>query len=177
MWPVAAQDDPTHALDMRNALQLGVLLPLPFLTLAEVPSLTVEEGTKVTKTYGQTLLLEIESLTITFNGEDQSPGESPEVTIKDEQSVVFVDEYVKVDEGRVLELVRTFESLSSVGTQSGPGPDGEVAEDVREGESELTDTSVRFRWDGDEEEYVVTWADDDDADPSELFDGLEVEAD
>lgn len=160
---------------MRNAPYLCAFLPL--LLAPESPTFGVESGTEVTKSFGKLLHLELDSMEVTVNGEEEDTGELPEVVIDEEFEAVFVDKYVRVEDGRSQELVRTFETLSNVSTQSSPDMEGEMAEEVSEGESELDGTSVRFRWNSDEEEYVVSWADDEDADSSELFDGLDADAD
>lgn len=159
---------------MRTALFLGAFAPL--IVAVEAPRLAPENGTKVTKTFVNDIELELVDLQVELDGEAQEAGDVPEVKITDREEITVIDEYVKVEDGMAVELVRTFESLSDVSTQDQMGPDG-IEEVTREGESELEGLSVRFKWDAEEETHVVTYADEDEAAGEELLEGLEVDAD
>jgi len=155
---------------MRLALLTALLAPL--VTVAETPSVTVEPGTTITKTYRNLLELELVGIGIEVDGEEQEvPADGiPEVSILDDENIVFVDEYVSVDGGRATTLVRTYESLANDSSQTVTVPGGEETEEASEGASELEGRSVRFVWDEDAEEYDATFGDDEDGDVGLLED-------
>ncbi|QDV06878.1 hypothetical protein Poly30_23950 [Planctomycetes bacterium Poly30] len=162
---------------MRLALVTGLFLPL--LSAPDFTGVTVEEGTKVTKSFESSLRLELVDMSFTIDGEEQPlpAGSAPTMILRDEEEVVFVDEYVKVGDGRALELVRTYETLGDISTQSITPPDSdEETEETEIGESVFEGQSVRFVWDEDDETYVATYVDEEDAD-EDLLDDLEGEAD
>ena len=160
---------------MRTALLIGLLAPLA--AAPETLDVHVESGTKITKTFTSALLLELDDFSLEVNGEIQDDAAAPEVTIEDNEEVVFVDEYVTVDGGRALELVRTFETLEDGSSQTVVGPDGEEMVDASDGESELEGVSVRFAFDADDEEWQATFADEDEDLDEGLLDDLDHDAD
>ncbi|MEM6673189.1 MAG: hypothetical protein AAF726_10105 [Planctomycetota bacterium] len=161
---------------MRAAL--SALLLAPLLAASDVPRVTIDEGSTVTKTFVNELRLELVEIGIELDGEEQDPPSDglPEVTIADDERIVFVDEYVSVADGRATELIRTFETLEDTSTQAQRFPDGEGSEQSSEGESELEGKSVVFEWDDDDESYDVSFAEDEDGD-DDLLEGLEGDAD
>ncbi|MEE2939686.1 MAG: hypothetical protein VX460_04820 [Planctomycetota bacterium] len=160
---------------MRTALLLGLLAPLA--AAPETLDVHVESGTKITKTFTSTLLLELEDFSLEVNGEAQDDAAAPEVTIEDDEEIVFVDEYVTVDGGRARELVRTFESLEDSSSQTVVGPDGEEMVESSEGESELEGVSVRFAFDADDDEWTTSFADEDEDLDESLLEDLDHDAD
>ena len=160
---------------MRTALLIGLLAPLA--AAPETLDVHVESGTKITKTFTSTLLLELDDFSLEVNGEAQDEAAAPEVTIEDNEEVVFVDEYVTVDGGRAREIVRTFESLEDSSSQTVVGPDGEEMAESSEGESELEGVSVRFAFDADEEEWTTSFADEDEDLDEVLLEDLDHDAD
>jgi len=76
---------------MHHALSAALLAPALF--FSDTPSVGVEVGTKVTKTYENALKMELQSISIEFGDEEQEvPDEQlPEVTIEDNELVVFTD--------------------------------------------------------------------------------------
>ncbi|MFT7075648.1 MAG: hypothetical protein ACJA0P_001660 [Planctomycetota bacterium] len=162
-----------------NRLAVLTAAFLPLIAAPELTGVTVEAGTKVTKTFESFLNLELVEMSISLDGEEKDlpAGESPTKTMSDEEEVVFVDEYVKVEGGRGVEILRTYETLSDMSMQSitPPGSD-ETMEDLEEGESPFLDLTVKFVWDADEEEYVATFVDADDAD-DDLLEDLHGDAD
>lgn len=159
-------------------LALYSCLALPLLVAPEFTGVSAEAGTKVTKTFVNVLNMELVDVEVTVNGEEQElPDEAkPEVTLTDEEEVIFEDEYVKVADGQAAELLRTFTTLVDNSIQSVVGPDGETMEQVEEGESDLAGETVRFKWDEDAEAYDASFAEDDGQEAS-LLDGLEADAD
>lgn len=161
---------------MRHALALAFLAPA--LLVSDTPSVAVDVGTKVTKTYENALKVELQSISIEFGDEEQEVPEEnlPEVVIEDNELVVFTDEYLAVDGGRGTRVARTFDTLEDSSTQTVSMPDGDGNEDLTEGESELTGTTVVFTWDDDEEVYDAAFGEDEDAD-EDLLEDLEGDAD
>ncbi|MGD2018721.1 MAG: hypothetical protein PVJ89_11430 [Planctomycetota bacterium] len=161
---------------MRTALALALLAPAA--PLADTPAVGVEAGTKITKTYENVLELELQSISIEFGDQEQEVPEEglPEVTIRDDEQITFTDEYLAVDGGRATKVARTFDELSDSSSQTVSLPDGEGGEDSREGESELTGTTVVFTWDEDEEEYSAEFGEEEEAD-EDLLEDLEGDAD
>lgn len=164
---------------MRTFLLLAPTIAFltPTVSAPETISLAVEAGTKVTKTYTSSLELELESFNVVVDGEEMDDGDMPEFSVVDESQIVFVDEYVAVEDGAAIEIVRTFETLADSSNQTSTGPDGEPFEEESEGESELEGKSVRFKWDGDTEEYDISFAEDDEDADASLLDGLMADAD
>lgn len=161
---------------MRFALALALLAPAS--PIDDGPKVTVEEGTKVTKSFENVLELELQTITMELGDEEQEiPEESlPEFTIRDDEQIVFTDEYLAVDGGRATKISRTFDELADSSTKTVSLPDGEGGEDSQEGESELMGTTVVFSWDEDEEAYSAAFGEDEDAD-EDLLEDLEGDAD
>jgi len=161
---------------MRHAFALALLAPS--LLLSDTPSVAVDAGTKVTKTFENATKLELQSISMEFGDEEQEvPDEQlPEVVLEDSELIVFTDEYLAVDGGRGTRVARTFDTLEDSSTQTVSMPDGEGGEEVAEGESELTGTTIVFSWDEDEEAYTSAFGEDEEAD-EDLLEGLEGDAD
>ncbi len=159
-------------------LALFSCLALPLVVAPELTGVTIEAGTKVTKTFVNVLNLELVDVEVTVDGEEQEiPDDAkPEVTLSDEEEVIFEDEYVKVDGGQATELLRTFSTLVDTSTQAIVGPDGEEMEQVEEGESDLAGETVRFVWDEDAEAFDASFSEDDGQDDS-LLEDLDGDAD
>ncbi len=160
---------------MRTALLLGILAPIA--SAPDSLQLGVEAGTKITKSFTSSLKLELQSVVVEVNGEEQEQGDTPEVTILDEEEIVFVDEYVSIDDGKATELVRTYETLNDVSSQVVVAPDGEEESTESEGESGLEGVGVRFQWSEDDGEYEVAFADEDEQADDELLENLDADAD
>ncbi|MDB2576339.1 hypothetical protein N9185_00645 [bacterium] len=161
---------------MRHAFALALLAPS--LLFSDTPSVAVDAGTKVTKTYENVLKVELQSISIQFGDEEQEvPDEQlPEIVIEDNELIVFTDEYLVVDGGRGTKIARSFDTLEDSSTQAVSMPDGEGGEDVTEGESELAGATVVFSWDGDEDSYTAAFGEDEDGD-EDLLEGLVGDAD
>lgn len=160
---------------MRTALLLGILAPIA--SAPESLQLGVEAGTKITKSFTSSLRLELQSMTAEVNGEEQEGAETPDVTITDEEEIVFVDEYISVDGGKATELVRTYKTLSDVSSQVVIMPDGQEQSSESDGESGLDGVAVRFKWSEDDEEFEVAFADEDEEADDELLEDLDADAD
>ncbi len=161
---------------MHQAFALALLAPA--LLFSDTPSVAVDAGTKVTKTYENVLKLELQSISIEFGDEEQEVPDDqlPEVTIEDNEMVVFTDEYLAVEGGRGTKVARTYDTLEDSSTQTVSMPDGQGGEDVTEGESELAGATVVFSWDADEEGYAAAFGEDEEGD-EDLLEDLEGDAD
>ena len=161
-----------------------LLLATPLLLLPADAGLELapEANLALTKTFTGTVQLEGGDLEVVMDGQPVPAEFLPdlEVTSTDRTEVVFTDRYVRTADGRVLELVRTFDELSEehTGTQtmSGQGMDDE-AETSTEADSELEGESVRFTWDADDEAYGVDFERGEDGGDDHLLEGLVASAD
>lgn len=160
---------------MRTALLFALLTPIG--AAPEALHVQVPEGTSIAKAFTSSISLELADYTVEVNGETQDTDEVPEVSIEDAEEVAFTDEYVKVDDGRVLELVRTFDVLSDTSVQTMVGPDGEEQEQTSEGESDLEGVAVRFQWDDDDEEWSTSFVEEGLKVDEELLEDLDVDGD
>ncbi|MEZ6013644.1 MAG: hypothetical protein R3F49_00900 [Planctomycetota bacterium] len=123
--------------------------------------LSVEAGTKLTKTFTSNLELELEGIDITFTvGGEEHEVESPDVsmTIRESESLTFTDEYLVVDGGRATKLQRHFDELTEQSGRDFTDPDGEDESEEEEGESDLEGQTVILTWDGDAEEWSAAFA-------------------
>jgi hypothetical protein len=158
----------------RLVIGLAVLLPL---TAAWAPrgttvTFAVEEGTSLTKTYTQTLIAELTEASIIFNDEEQEIEEMPEFSIESTETIVFTDTYDSVEDGRATTLTRTFDELARSRVSSAGGEEVESEET-----SELEQTTIIFKWDEDEEEYIARFSEDDEDGDEDLLEGLYGDAD
>ena len=80
------------------------------------------------------------------------------------------DRFVKSSDGRPIELVRTYESLSMQGGHEG---ETESMDEV----DEIVDKPIRFLWDDEEGEHVASWADTTATASDELLESLDVDMD
>jgi len=83
-------------------------------------------------------------------------------------TVGVTDEYVASREGKMLTLLRSFDSLS---LEAGPESQAEIVDKF----AELEDSTVSFKWDAENEEYVKTFKDGEG--DEELLENLDVDMD
>ena len=161
---------------MRLALLTALLAPL--VGAPETPSVTIDAGSKVSKTFTNTLRMDLVGITLERGGEVQEVPEDglPEVRIADDEEIIVLDEYVEVDGGRGTVILRTFDSLRNDSTQTFTLPDGTDEEQATEGESDLEGRTIRLKWDADEESYDAEYADGEEGD-EELLEGVRGDAD
>ena len=141
-------------------------------------SFGLEGGSSVTKTFSSEISMTLDDMQMTMNG--QEPPMMPEmdlsVTVVNE--IEISDEYISVRAGMPLEIERTFDSLS-MDTEMAMEIDmmGQVqSEEIpTTASSELEGTTVTFKWDADEEEYVITFTDGEG--DEDLLEGLTADMD
>jgi hypothetical protein len=138
-------------------LRTSSLLATPFLLalaplapLADDVSFRPEPGVSLTKRYGIEGSIELTDLTAIVDGQDMSEMIPLDVSAAFELSMLLRDQYVRSGDGRPLELVRTFLDLSA--DWEAMGEAGEV-EDF----DALEDSSIRFVWNEDEEDYDAAY--------------------
>jgi hypothetical protein len=144
--------------------------------MGEELRLGVEPGTTLTKTFEHRMELELDEMSMTVGDREFPPEllEGFEMSMSDEQTLVFVDEYVEMGDGRPLELRRTFDSLSNQSNESMSSPQGDD-EKSSESTSELEGKCVVFTWDEDEEDYSVEF--DETGGDDDLLEGLDEDTD
>lgn len=125
-------------------------------------------------TFRQSSQLELvgsESL-LTSGGVEQELTAAPEFEVvrRSLELVVFTDEFIAVGDERPLEFHRAFEEIRGESKETVTDPEAGEEEYESETESSLVGTTVRFRWDEDDEEYATSFADDDG--DEDLLEGL-----
>ncbi|TAJ24140.1 MAG: hypothetical protein EPO68_01985 [Planctomycetota bacterium] len=131
----------------------------------------VEAGAKVRKTITQTSQMQLESLTMSVNGEERDMGEL-EQRGESNEKYVFLDEYKQVEKGELRALVRTYEEASDTQVQSMKSPRGEQSRE-REAKTELLGKSVAFQFDAEKDEWKREFVGD--AGDDALLPGLDAE--
>ena len=106
--------------------------------------------------------MSLDDMQMTMNGQEPPMMPEMDLTVSLVNEVEISDEYLSVRAGRPLEIERTFDSLSM---------DSEMAMEIdmmgqvqseempSTASSELEGTTVTFKWDADEEEYVIAFTD------------------
>lgn len=131
-------------------------------------------GSSVTKLFTIGGEYAMDEISLIVGGQDVA-GSIPQIefSLKLETRVEVTDVYKAVGEGRPLELLRTFEALSSsVNMQMSPA-EAEIPE--IESTSELEGKTVLFRWNEEEQEYERSYAEGEG--DEELLEGLEEDMD
>ncbi len=166
---------------MHNLIPISALLLAAAALPAERPRLSAEAGTEVKRSYHSSTDLKSESMRMTVDGEDL-PGDShPEISllIKDRRTVVFTDTYKRVEDGRVIGLVRAYDEIQAEGKETSkvtpPGGEEREQEKSLSRVSKLSGKTVKFTWNAAEEEHDVAF--DGEKGDSDLLEGLRADAD
>jgi hypothetical protein len=118
-------------------------------------SFAPEAGATVDKELTLEATMYLEDLTMILNGSEMPPemlGGAMDEGLIMNASVEVSDEYVRSAKGKPIELLRTFTGMAlEMGTES----DAETVDEF----GEIEDSTVRFKWDADEDEYIVTYED------------------
>lgn len=156
---------------MLTTLSLGLLL-----ATADQPTLQPEAGYENTKTLTVKTSRVTEEGTMFFSGQEMDAGTGSEMTGTFTAKVT--DTYRGTKDGRSLGVTRTFEEIDSdTSFDAGHSSEGIIVEDGSGDEaSGLLERVVDWMWDEDEEEYVSSFADDDEG-PQEWLDGLHQDLD
>lgn len=156
-----------------ETILLAASIPaLLLLRPADEVAFAPREGARLTKTFKVELEINLDDMEVTINGESP-PGGIPEIESTTNVTVqtTVTDTYVAARDGRATELRRTFDELSSDTETSVKNP-FQGSQDFEVGaSSELEGKTVVFKWNGESEEYDVSFAEDDaDADEELLVD-------
>ena len=127
---------------------------------AHLLSFPAEAGTALTPTARRVLTLELSDgeMSMSFDGEENE-AEAPEIelVITEEESLVFSDVFSGVADGRASKIKRTFDEIETSSSQHLVNPEGEEMDDETPGSSELTEKTVLFTWDADDESYTCAF--------------------
>lgn len=157
-----------------------LILGLPLLSLplfaftwsGDEVSFKPGEGLTVSKELSFETTFYLDDLTMSVDGQEMPPealGGAMEEGILVNATIGVTDEYVKVAEGRALTLLRTFDELT---LEAGPESEAENVDEF----AELEDSTVLFKWDEDEGEYLKSYAGDEEGD-EELLENLDIDMD
>ncbi len=153
---------------------LTLLLPLG---LAGDPvAFAPDEGTSLTKTFTSEFLVELDDLSVAMGGQEIDPSMmgDPEVSFALNLETIVTDEYVAVAGGRPTQLVRSYDTISGeMEVEAMAGGEGET--ESSSASSRLEGQKVAFKWDADEGEYTIEFADEEG--DSDLLEGLEEDMD
>lgn len=150
-----------------SALALGALpLVLAFAPRADKVTFAPQDDAEVSREFSLKAALYVDDLRVVVDGQEMPvPTDELSGGILIDLAMEVADRFVKSGEGRVLELVRTYEKIRG---EAGPEGETEAMTDI----DGLVDKPVRFRWNAEDEDYDVTYADDKAAGKPELLDGL-----
>ncbi len=136
--------------------------------LAETLEFAPKAGTSVVRTLHMERSSEIESATVFIADQEVDIGSGMSLSLIRETT--FIDEIGKVEDGRVLDFVRTYESISderSFEREDGEGGD----EDGGAYPSVLEGQQVGFTWDAEDEVYAAAYVGDESGE-DEWLEGL-----
>jgi hypothetical protein len=162
---------------MISIQSFGVAL---FLAVASVPAPSLRfapvEKSSLVKTLASDSKIASTQVTISMDGQELPAEMIGEMSfaMTEQKKLVITDRYMKVADGRPIELDRTYDELVSTSTESSPSPDGPQEKEKAE-TSDLEGATVRFSWKADKEEYEKKFADGDRSE--DLLEGLEEDLD
>jgi len=160
---------------MRHVLALAAVLALAPAPQPVVIAFAPAAGMTLQRTHRTGFALELESMSLSFDGEEV-PAEylgEMEGSLLNEETRVVTDHFAEVAEGRATRLVRHFDTLAGKDTRTFEG--GEEPEEVLL-TSALEGRSVVFAWSAEAEGYEREFAEGEDGDV-ELLEGLEEDMD
>ena len=148
----------------------GAILTVSAPVSIESPAFHPEEGSSIERTFGTELDMQLDSYSVQVNGEDMTAmmGEF-ELSIRTEQEIGVTDTFASLGDGRPVKLERTFDSLEGSTVVSSASMVGQEDQSFSSA-SELEGKTVVFKWNDEDEEFVVTWEDGEEDD--ELLGGL-----
>jgi hypothetical protein len=138
------------------ALGVGFAFTLP--GAGEKLAFAPEEGSALSKTFVMGGQFELDELSLIVSGQDVGGmlGQI-EVSMEQETRIEITDTYAKVADGRPLELVRSFDALSTRFNMSVSPAEVEMPE--FESSSPLEGKSVAFKWNEEKQEYERSFRD------------------
>lgn len=150
-----------------TTLALGALpLVLAFAPRADKVTFAPKDDSEVAREFSFKAAVYLDDLRVMVDGQEMPvPTDELSGGILFDVAMEVADRFVKSDEGRVIELVRTYGKI-----RGEAGPEGET--ESMDGIDELVDKPVRFRWNESDGEYDVTYADEKAAGKPELLEAL-----
>jgi hypothetical protein len=141
---------------MLDRSALIAVLALPFLS-APAPRAEIRfapaPGLALRKTFESSAKQQLESMSVTFNGEEQEQEQEHQTST--ETRLVVIDRYVARDEERVTKLERSFDEFALEAVQEIEAG-GEEHKFQGEATNELTGSTVQFTWDAKAQDYVAS---------------------
>ncbi|MDF1837211.1 MAG: hypothetical protein P1V35_05030 [Planctomycetota bacterium] len=136
----------------------GTLL-LAVSPMAETLQFTPKASTTLVRTLDLKTSMTVETATIMFMDQEVEAGSG--LVNSGTRQVRIVDELGKVEDGLVLDFVRTYEGILEESTSEGAGEGVEVR--GADGEaSDLEGQKVKFTWDAEEDDYVAEYVGEED---------------
>ncbi|HTF90320.1 MAG TPA: hypothetical protein VK843_18030 [Planctomycetota bacterium] len=160
---------------MNRHLLLSTLLVL-CATMHADDTLTwrVAKGTTLARSFESKAQVELQSMSVKVDDEEQEAGPTPEMTVNQASTYEFSDTIEAIEHGEPAKIVRHFTKISSMRSRTMKQPDEEALEEESALESELEGKSVVFAREG--SSWTAKWAEESDAD-EKLLKGLEAEVD
>jgi hypothetical protein len=137
---------------------------------SDVLSFHPEAGSSVDKELAITGAMYIDDILLNVDGEEMPAemlGEITDMAFEFEASEEVTDQYVKSGDGRALVLLRTFNDVAISLTAGGESQEPEIAE--------IIDSTVKFTWNEEEEEYEIAY--EEGSGDDEDLEGLDVDMD
>jgi hypothetical protein len=153
------------------ALVISPLL-LALAPRAESVSFHPDDGSSLSKDFEISLQISIGDVSLFADGQDVSGQVPDDLALALDVEVSITDEYVKTVDGKPLDLIRTFETLSAAweGGAGGESDSGEVEEFA-----DLEDLRVRFEWNEKDGDYRISYHESEG--DEELLQGLGIDMD
>ena len=151
-----------------RTLILGALAVTAPILLASKPSATKltfapAAGSSLTKSFSNSVEFALDDMSMLMNGEENPMMPQIEMEMAMESNVGVTDTYDSVSNGKPRKLTRTFDEISSeMDVSMVVDAMGQVQEEnpTGSGSSDLEGETVVFTWDADDEEYVVSYPED-----------------
>lgn len=154
----------------RTAIASLAIAPLVLAFSAAFDSVSFgpESDSRVTRTYGLDVEFELDDLSVVADGQDLSEMVPADIGGSVEMMMKVTDHFVRVEGGRALELVRSYDEMTGEAESMGESQDIEEFTD-------LEGTKVRFAWNEDDEDYEVAFFESEG--DEDLLEGMSVDMD
>ncbi len=152
-------------------LPLAALPLLAFANRADKVSFEPAEGSASSKELNFSATFYLDDLSMVVDGSElpaEMMGGAMDEGLMINATVGVTDEYVESKNGKQQELLRTFDELS---LEAGPESESEVVDDF----TELEGSTVSFKWDADEDDYIKSFHDGDG--DEDILENLDVDMD
>jgi hypothetical protein len=151
-----------------RTLILGALAVTAPLLVASKPNaikltFSPAAGSSLTKTFSNSVEFALDDMTMLMNGEENPMMPQIEMDMAMESTVGVTDTYGSISRGKPTKLTRTFDEISTeMDISMVVDAMGQVQEEnpTGSGSSDLEGETVVFTWDADDDEYVVSFPED-----------------